>query len=161
MSVAWYQLFYLHPGDRSWIPVQSKMTVGKHDDILANWDTYGLSPGAYTIKLVLCDNTADSNKIEALKAINLLPKILGMKENDDIRMKATISPNPVGNTSILTIETLLSKSLSLTIVDVSGKVVRKSVIKLSEGKYIIRIGDLNLNSGVYCCILDTGGLGKL
>lgn len=137
------------------------MIVGKHDDILANWDTYVLSPGAYTIKLVLCDNTADSNKIEALKAINLLPKILGMKENDDIRMKATISPNPVGNTSILTIGNSLSESLSLTIVDLSGKVVHRSVIKLSEGTDIIRIGDLNLNPGGYCCILEAGGAGKL
>jgi len=72
------QTWSLYPMDS----VNRRITVGKHDDVLADWDTHGLSPGAYVVKLVLCDNTADSNKVEALKNMNLLPKILGIQENE-------------------------------------------------------------------------------
>jgi len=161
MSLSWYQLYYMHSGDTSWLPVQGKMTLGKHDDILAGWDTHGLLPGAYTVKLVLCDNTTDSNKIEALKTVNLLPKFLGISEHDNNPIKATISPDPVDRTSVLTIETPLNGHLSLMIVDPAGKVVAESMVKLPEGKNSTRIGDLNLNPGVYYCILETGSCRKV
>lgn len=157
MGLTWYQLFYLHLGDTFWIPLQSRVTIGKHNEILGDWDTHGLSPGAYTLKLVLCDNTTDSNKVEAVKIINLLPKILGIQEKDQNPLIAKISPDPINKTSILTIETRFSGDLLFTIVDLSGRVVYKSGIKLSEGKNVIRIGDLDLVPGVYSCILNAGG----
>jgi hypothetical protein len=156
MGLAWYRLYYQHLPDTAWIPIQNKVTVGKHDEVLGSWDTHGLAPGAYLIKLVICDNTTDSNKAEALKSVNLLPKILGIPDNEQNPIIASISPNPVTKSSLLTIQTPLMKNLGLTIIDRAGKVVYNSEIKISEGKGMVRIGELNLIPGEYSCILSTG-----
>ncbi|MCX6249335.1 MAG: T9SS type A sorting domain-containing protein [Bacteroidetes bacterium] len=155
MGLTWYQLFYLHLSDTSWIPVQGKMTEGKYDEIIGNWDTHGLLPGGYALKLVLCDITADSNRIEAVKAINLLPRIIGVNEINNDRLIASIAPNPINQTSLLTIESDKKEELLIKIIDLSGKLVFKSGIKLFAGRNNFRIGELDLKPGGYYCILET------
>jgi hypothetical protein len=161
MGLAWFRLYYQRPADTSWIAVSDKITVGKHNDLLSDWNTHGLKPGAYLIKLVLCDNTADSNKVEAMKSVNLLPKILGVRESDESGLRVAISPNPVNKTSILTIESPKNATFSLMIVDLSGKILDNTIISISAGKNIIPIGDLKVSPGVYCCILESGGYRKI
>jgi hypothetical protein len=82
MDFAWYQLFYQMNTDTIWTSITEKIQTSVKDNILAQWNTTGLAPNNYNIKLVLCDNTPDSNKVEAIKSINILPEILSVENID-------------------------------------------------------------------------------
>jgi hypothetical protein len=64
-----YQVHYRYVGDSTWIPVGNAKYTEIRDNTLDSWDTYGLTPGVYEIRLVLKDTEDDS--VEALKQIRL------------------------------------------------------------------------------------------
>ncbi|HEC77690.1 MAG TPA: hypothetical protein ENI34_00930 [candidate division WOR-3 bacterium] len=64
-----YQLFYRLAGDSVWSPVAGQRYVEVRWDTLDYWNTAGLVPGDYEVRLVLKDTAGDS--VEALKQIRL------------------------------------------------------------------------------------------
>ena len=64
-----YSLYYQRAGDSVWVPIATDITTPVKDGVLAVWDTEGLLPGTYFLKLKTTVSTGDS--ISVLKAINL------------------------------------------------------------------------------------------
>jgi len=147
MDFGWYQLFYKMANDSLWIPITEKVTTPIKDDILTQWNTNLLTPNNYLIKLVLCDNTIDSNKVEAIKSINILPSFLAVDENS----KLVSSLSYQQNLNTLTINNnLIGRAIS--IFDLKGNLIysqqiNQSIInlpKLAQGVYIASVNSTNL-----------------
>jgi len=69
LDFGFYYLFYRPVGDSNWIPLGDSQFVEIRHDTLDYWNTVGLSPGQYEVRLVLKDNAGDST--ECLKVITL------------------------------------------------------------------------------------------
>ncbi len=66
-----YRLFFHELGESTWISIEDTHFIEIRDDTLGNWNTTGLAPGTYELRLILKSTAGDS--IEALKQVNLRP----------------------------------------------------------------------------------------
>jgi hypothetical protein len=154
----WYRMYYQKSGDSLWHPVGEKCYTEKRDEILAEWDTHGLSPGLYYVKLVLTDNSPDSNQNEAVKGINLLPRIFGINEWRSPAFAFSIYPDPVTENSVIGFNLDCEETMDISIVDQEGKIVFRSEKKFGKGVNIFPLGSLTLSKGSYSCILKSRDL---
>ncbi|MGA3012791.1 MAG: T9SS type A sorting domain-containing protein [Bacteroidales bacterium] len=155
MDFGWYRLYWQKSGDTAWYPVGSKIYSEKKDEILTNWDTHGISPGLYYLKLVLSDNTPDSNKTEALNGINLLPKTFGVDELHLKYFNASIFPNPVSENSVVEFYLPFNEQVEITIVDMSGKEISHTAKQFPGGNNFTPLNNTKLPEGTYFCILKS------
>lgn len=65
-----YRLYFRMNGDTAWIPVHDAQNAEVRRDTLGLWNTAGLEPALYDMRLVLKDDVGDS--VEALKQITLI-----------------------------------------------------------------------------------------
>ncbi|MDD5571650.1 MAG: T9SS type A sorting domain-containing protein [Bacteroidales bacterium] len=156
MDFNYYSLYYQKPGDATWYAIAEKVKTEKRDEVLANWDTHGFTPGAYILKLILCDNTVDSNKAEAVKSINLLPGILSVNEKNTNTFNCEIIPNPINDRAEVSFYLNEKTDMNLLIVDALGKIVIEKTYGLDKGNSVIEIDSSNLSKGLYYCILKSG-----
>jgi hypothetical protein len=153
MDFGWYRLYWQKSGDTVWYPMGSKMYSEKKDDILVNWDTHGISPGLYYLKLVLSDNTPDSNKTEALNGINLLPSIFGVDELHSKYFNVSIFPNPVNENSVVEFYLPSNEQVEITIIDMDGKVIFNTEKPFPGGNNLYPLSNAEIPEGTYFCIL--------
>jgi hypothetical protein len=156
MDFGWYRLYWQKSGDTVWYPIGSKIYSEKKNDLLVNWDTHGISPGLYYLKLVLSDNTPDSNKTEALNGINLLPTIFGVDELHSKYFNASIFPNPVNENSVVEFYLPSNEQVEITIIDIDGKVISYSGKQFPGGNNLYPLNNSQLPEGTYFCILKRG-----
>ncbi|HTX87700.1 MAG TPA: hypothetical protein VMC08_01835 [Bacteroidales bacterium] len=149
MDFAWYRVYWQKQGDSGWTPAGNKVFVKKYDEILANWDTHGLSPGSYILRLLMTDNTADSNQVEAIKGINLLPKILGTEDHPETALRAVVYPDPVTGNSVLSFRSEENAAGILLITDIYGRSVREMPLNISRGENNIPLRAADFSSGKY------------
>lgn len=79
-----YRLFYRLLGDSTWIPIDDEQYTEVRRDTLDYWNTVGLAPGTYEVRLVVKDNVGDS--VEALKQIRLRPMSIVDVVNHDLHL---------------------------------------------------------------------------
>ncbi len=91
----WYIVDYQVVGTNEWLTVCDTVYSEVFSDELCVWNTVGLDPGYYNIRVTMCDNTIDQNKIEAVRQVVLTDMIV--YENDLEISDFTIYPNPVPN----------------------------------------------------------------
>jgi hypothetical protein len=72
-----YQMFYQGFGDTLWNAIDPPSLTEVRDDTLASWDSSSLTPGNYSLRIVLKNNFGDS--VDVAKTINLLA--VGVEEN--------------------------------------------------------------------------------
>ena len=140
-----YRLFYQQNGETLWNKIPTDSLQPKHNDTLGMWDTHRMAPGQYNIKLVLLDNFG--NPLEAIKAINLLPKAFdGLKEQTML----AIHCYPIPAKDHLIVESNQKHAIGkIEIVNTIGQQVlqytintQQTYIKTSElnnGLYLIKI----------------------
>jgi hypothetical protein len=137
-----YSLFYKTNTESIWHPIIEHATKEKRSDTLAVWDTKSLSPENYILRLVLYHNFNDS--MEALRAVNVQPKIVRVNEN--IEEIINIYPNPANDYIEIDngIESNLSKIKSIEIIDFHG-------IKIYQNNFpqINKIDVSNFQNGIY------------
>ena len=80
VDFGFYRLSYRIAGDTSWIPFGDSNTVEVRRDLLEYWNTVGLVPGIYEVRLVMKDNVGDS--VECSKQITL--RVTGIEELADM-----------------------------------------------------------------------------
>jgi len=146
MDFSYYQLFYQVNGDSNWIPITPKIVQEKHHEPIASWDTHGMQPGAYLLKLVVADNFPDTNEADAIKQITLLPAFMDIQEINTDNL-FTIYPNPVEGSFIFLNSGVETVEIVLT--DVQGRVLKS--VYANEG--INNIDICNFSSGVYFVIV--------
>lgn len=155
MDFSWYRMYWQKSGDTAWHPIGEKIYSEKRDEILARWDTHGLGPGLYYLKLVITDNTPDSNQNEAVTGITLLPGIFGVEEIRSTNFDARIFPDPVTNSSVLHFFLPHGERVGISVTDVNGKIIYRTEEEFPEGNQQFAIGSLNLPAGCYSCILKS------
>jgi hypothetical protein len=155
MDFGCYQLFYQKSGDSLWSPISQKNTTEKRDEILAGWNTHGLSPGLYYIRLVLTDNTVDSNQTEGVKGVNLLPRIFGMNELTSGGFGSTVYPDPITKNSVVSFYLSHEDDVEFSVMDLTGKVVFRKMNRFVAGKCMLGIGNPDLTEGSYFYLLKT------
>ena len=119
-----YQMFFQGSGDSLWTMISPPSLIEKRVDTLDQWDTYGLNPGIYTLRLVLKNNYGDS--VDAFKNVNLLA--VGVEEEfmeipADRRVRFTVHSRLDG----VSIHFVLpnSEEISVTAYDILGREAEK------------------------------------
>lgn len=140
MDFGHYTMYYQRADDTTkWYMIGTQMETEVRDDVLVDWNTQGLEPGAYFLKLDLTDNW--DNTMTATKPFTLLPEILDVHNIKLTDHEVKIYPNPF--TSQISCEFLNLKS---------GDVVLK--IFNSMGKEIVSITKKTSSSDVSMISVD-------
>lgn len=144
MDFGSYRMYFKKVGNASWTEISCDSTLEVRDDTLCLWDTHALTPGQYNLKLVLRDNWG--NSVEAIKGINLLPKVLAVAEIENASVFA-IYPNPASSSLIVSIENAKDKKAIVDVMDITGKAVNSKSSEFVDGVAVVHIE--NLAKGIY------------
>ncbi len=150
LDFGYYQVFYQVLGDTAWIPVSDSFVSEVRRDTLCNWNTYGLNPGIYVLRLVLKDNAGDS--VDCLKAINLYESYAS--ENSEFQISCfRVFPNLFDDFIVIerTHDKAIKPNVCCSILDITGRVVFERMI----GDNAV-ISTKSLASGVYFVRIDSG-----
>ncbi len=150
MNFGKYKMFYRQKPTDEWIQIPGEFKKQVRHDTLAVWNTNGLAPNNYSIKILIFDDLADS--MEAISSINLLPKDMAV-EISATSEPVNIYPNPADNFIILSSAQNLSNKC-IKIYDIFGKEIPVEPEFISDGSIKIRTSDLT--TGLYFLRLDTG-----
>ena len=146
-----YQLFYQLAESNTWTEIPVDSLNEKRDEVLAYWNTAGLEPGQYILKLVLTDEWG--NKADAIKAVQV-QAAYGMDEAPSKAMR--IFPNPAhGHLMIELPEEITDAQVKVS--DLSGKTLftRKSE---NDGENSMRLSLEGLQPS--CYLLNVVNQGK-
>ncbi len=148
MDFGSYKMYFQQQGNISWLPIDTNSTQEVRNATLALWDTHGLIPGNYSLRLVLFNDLGDS--VEAIKSVTLLPSVLGFNEisYDEIKINV-VSNNFSGETSF---ELILPKTTSVnySIYNSLGAEIKKSPeYILNAGKHSLIFNTESFNNGIY------------
>jgi len=113
-----YRLYYQQNGATSWSNILTDSLHARHNDTLGIWNTSGFSAGQYNIKLVLRDNWG--NTAEAIKGVNLMPKILAGIE-EDVTQSMNCFPNPATDKLNIVFNVKQGRSVSVKLFNELGK----------------------------------------
>jgi hypothetical protein len=146
LDFGYYQVFYRAEDDTNWLPISDSCTNEVRTDTLCYWNTAGLNPGNYVIRLVLKDNAGDS--VDCLKFTTLYETgIFSSDRNAFSSLK--ITPNPFSDfIKIEGVDFGEDLKLYFKIYDINGRVVL-------ENKSVNNVLDTrNLTKGVYFVRID-------
>lgn len=143
-----YRMFYQPQGASVWTPLDSGSFTEVHNGLLATWNTYGLSPGNYQLRLLVINNLGDS--VEAVKPVTLLPSILSSGEFIHENNSLKVLPNPCSDGTFFNFTILKPCAASLKIFDVHGKeqIVMTSQ-KLNAGLQQFFLNTEKWSAGIY------------
>ncbi len=115
-----YQMFYQRANDTIWRQITSPCSIEVRNDTLAFWNTRGLEPGNYILRLVLKNNFGDS--VDAMKSVTL--RAVGATEiYPDIPFNLSARPHSGGILIDLILKT--PDFISITASDILGREVKK------------------------------------
>ncbi len=155
MDFGYYVMYYQKDGDTTWQMIGDTNYMEVRDDILIDWNTQGVDPGAYYLKLDLWDDWG--NGATATSGFTLLPDLLGTSDALDNQMSFTVFPNPVSTT--LHFRFIIDEPTTgrLKIFDISGKEVAIVLNKtMAAGEHQIGYDINDLPKGIYYSVLKVG-----
>lgn len=112
-----YHLYYQESESETWTEIPVDSLNEKRRETLGVWNTAGLDPGQYLIKIVLTDDLG--NSVEGLKAISLLPSF-GINDLNNDPLK--IFPNPTDKFIKINSPHPGKSIKSISISDINGKI---------------------------------------
>lgn len=148
-EIGWYLVSYAASGSEDWIAIcDTVFGVNVDSDVLCSWNTEGISPGSYNLKLTMSDNSVPGNMIEAIKSISILPLLTNIKETNQDEIK--IYPNPVSKNDFVKIDFEKPFTGKISIYDLAGRLLVEQSVEqensteidsktLSAGNYFINI----------------------
>lgn len=145
MNFGSYGLSYRLQSDTAWIPFVTDSAMEIRHNTLGVWNTGGLSPGSYYLRLLVKNDLTDS--IEDIKAVTVVPGITtGVTEEN--RLHAALYPNPATDRLMLYLPEATADA-DFCIYNIRGEVQLASAVKeqqatidisgLAAGLYMIRI----------------------
>jgi hypothetical protein len=141
----WYVIDCQIVGSDEWFPVCDTVYNEVFSDELCVWNTAGINPGYYNIRITMCDNTLDQNKIEAVRQVVLTNMMV--YENDLEIGDFTIYPNPVLNGQEIFVLSNEHKIGFMEVYDLAGKKILDYCFEESSVNTCIKV---NLpSSGIY------------
>lgn len=154
MDFSHYTLSYQKAGDTAWIQIGNEFTNEKRNDILGEWNTLGLEPGQYIIRLTMTDNSPDKNSVDAVSSVNLLPAILS--NNNLINSDSFYISSDNGKNFALNFYLPYKSDINIKIFDVTGREqMNLGSYSLNPGKQSVPFSALKLKTGIYFVKLNT------
>ncbi len=156
MNFDHYAMFYQKASDTTtWYPIGTQQETEIREDVLLNWDTQNIEPGAYFLKLDLTDNW--SNTLTALKTITLLPEVLGTGDEPDQEGRPKVFPNPFIDRITVEVPGQNNDQIIFVIYNSRGEVVF-SVTRTpaSSGEMNFNIDGSGFSPGIYFYRLEKG-----
>ncbi len=138
-----WDLFYATAGTQAWVTISSGNTNEVHNGFLAQWNTAGLTPGTYDIRLNTFSNAGDS--IDAVLQVTLLPSILGLNDAANSGFNLNVV-NTESNLSL--IWEYADSSIRFSITDMSGKTVFE-ISGENQASGTIELPTQNWSNGIY------------
>ncbi len=155
MDFGYYLMYYQREGETTWQMIGDTNYTEVRDDVLVNWNTAGVSPGSYYLKLDVWDD--EGNAATATSAFTLLPGFLGTPVVPDDPMAFTVYPNPARSTINFRFKLDDPLPMSLKIYNVNGKEMATLVSNvLDAGEHRISYHTAELPGGIYYGVLSTG-----
>lgn len=152
MDFAYYCLYYQKNGDTIWNLIDSVAAQEVRNGLLASWNTHGLVPDSYVLKLKLVDNW--NNGAEGVKSINLLPGWMKISENTDDLNDAFVLSGSNKFPSTLKIKSARSQKVKISLINSEGKVLKSFNSHILQGLNDIKIDCSTFDSGIYnCCVI--------
>jgi hypothetical protein len=137
-----YSLSYQLPSQSAtWFPVVTDSLTEIRHTSLAAWNTNGLQPGTYILKLTL--KTAAGDTVDALNVIELMSNPLSVAQTE--AATTTVYPNPAQDIVWLTSTTTIEAGL-VRVYDVRG---REVFAQATSGGKQFSINLSSLEAGVY------------
>ena len=116
--------------------------------------TAGASDPQTSFCLDLADNTWYYRTGTPVVRLNFDPTI-GLQENSSSFKVGNVFPNPVDGEATLKVFMNNAQQMSLTITDLSGRIVYSENKTLQQGENNIVLDSKNLNSGIYTVLLNS------
>lgn len=155
MDFGYYVMYYQKDGDTTWQMIGDTNYVEVSDDVLVNWNTHAVDPGAYYLKLDLWDDWG--NGATATAVFTLLPGLLDTPESPEDQMYFSVYPNPARSTVNFRFKLDDPLPLSLKIYNVNGREIATLVSNvLDAGEHRISYYTTELPGGIYYGVLSTG-----
>jgi hypothetical protein len=158
-DLAWYEVHYRISDTLPWMPISGKMYQEVFSEQLCVWNTAGLLPCSYLLRLTMCDNTPDSNKVEVLRSYVMMPWVANV---DEVSVKnLRVFPNPSsGKVWLQTSDQKHGGIIEVSAFTLSGKLVLKEVYNnktdaiidltfANDGMYLLRVTYGNGHSSVH------------
>ncbi|MEP7168462.1 MAG: T9SS type A sorting domain-containing protein [Bacteroidota bacterium] len=147
MDFGLFKLYYSQ-GTSTWTAINSGSTIEVRNAALATWNTTGLTPGNYSLHLILFNDLGDS--VEAGKSITLLPSILEVDDLQITKSFLVVSPNPSNAETIFNFHLSKTEAVQLFIYDVFGKTIKHFPEKnYTTGNHKLIWNSRNAASGIY------------
>lgn len=155
-----YKLYWCLDGDSVWTLIEESTDM-IHNDILASWNTSGLSASKYDLRLTIWNSAEDS--LTAFGDITLLST--GIEETQSSELKVESAglfqnyPNPFNPQTTISYQLPAKTNIILKIYDLLGREVRTLVDKNQLGGHHLAVWDgtddlgREVTSGIYFCKL--------
>jgi len=141
----WYSPAAVTPPQ--WTAITPQIFAEVRNNILGTWDTHGLQPGTYSVRLNTFNNAGDS--IEAVKQITLLPSVLGTNEISNANLLSYCYPNPANGIFNISSPMLSKPDSRLYIRDVTGRIVFGLEKRNEMGSNTVSVCSVGWSSGLY------------
>ncbi len=143
MDFGSYRLYYQEAESTGWTEIPVDSLNEKRKETLGVWNTAGLNPGQYLLKMKLTDDLG--NSVEAVKTFSLQPSF-GIDENSNSLV--LIYPNPAEDMVTIRLSEF-SEHLTIRITDISGRICYEKEIPAGKNPGEVRISLNALELGVY------------
>jgi hypothetical protein len=155
MDFTSYSFYYQLQGATSWIPIVRDSTLEIHHNTLAKWNTNGLIPGAYKLRLLVKNTLGDS--VEDIKAVTLLAgTTAGVNQYAENGIAMGFFPNPAKTMATIRIHLDKSTQVKMSITDIVGKELEVITdTKLNSGDYEFPFDATKFANGIYLCKILT------
>ncbi|MBI5647632.1 MAG: T9SS type A sorting domain-containing protein [Ignavibacteriae bacterium] len=91
-----YVLSYQRQGETQWTRLADTVFREARNASLGEWNTAGLAPGVYSVRLTVTSDTRDAFSIDAQTPITLLPPVSAV-EDPSSPVRFTVYPNPAAD----------------------------------------------------------------
>jgi len=155
MDFGYYMMYYQKEGDTSWNMIGDTSYMEVREDALTQWNTQGVDPGVYYIKLVLVDDLG--NMVEASTQMVLLPDVLGVPVDQEYMSELKTFPNPVRGNLHLTFNLLQRSGVTIKLYNGYGKGM--TILKgdmMETGEHHVTVDAGKLSAGIYYLVMQAG-----
>lgn len=152
-----WRLYYQKQGDATWKAITPDKTTEVRHNLLGTWNTTGLTPGTYILRMNLRSTWGDS--IDAFLGVNVLPALTGTHELNNLS-GLHVYPNPATENVNISFASTSNQKIKIILTDLLGKeeYVNESY-NCFVGNNKIQLNTGALSAGTYVCrIINNGGI---
>ena len=129
-----YTLSYAPSAVPGWIPISMPSSVEVDNDLLGQWDTHGLTPGNYNLRLNTVNNLGDS--IDAILQVTLLPSVLSDEFNTNGNLDFRAYYDREQNEIVISGTLEKSGASQVKVLGINGNLISESALSLQESDAI-------------------------